>query len=108
MADYKQQLAPNARVPKLSVWSNAFWVPYLRKGVIIFMIFSGGVLNYLFVFNILKFEKAGDDHNRMFTLEPKKYNLARVIITTILVSLCILAIIDILQQYHNEQRNLRV
>jgi hypothetical protein len=84
---------------------NLIGFSHLRKGVIMFVIFSGGLLNYLLVFNILKFEKIGDAHNRMFTLEPKKYELARVIIITILVSLCILLVIDILQQYHNEQRS---
>ena len=84
---------------------NLIGFSHLRKGVIVFIIFLGGVLNYLFVFNILKFEKIGDGHNHMFTLAPKKYQLAGAMIITILASLCILLIIDIFQQYLNEQRS---
>ena len=87
---------------------NLIGFSHLRKGVIMFVIFLGGVLNYLFVFNVLKFEKIGDGHNRMFTLEPKKDKLATVIITVILISLCVLAVIDILQQYHTEQKTGRL
>ncbi len=83
---------------------NLFGFSHVRKGGIIFIIALGGVLNYLFIFNVLKFEKIGDRDDHLFTLEPKKYKLAQVIIITILVSLCILLVIDILQQYINEQR----